>query len=292
LRTIDIDAVSFDALRSFAVFADHLNFTRAAEELHISQPALHVKIRKLSSAVGSTLYSKDGRRLELTTAGRVLAEFARTLGHELDEFFATLGAPLPEPLTLAAGEGSHRYVVAGAVRLLISRGERLRLLGTDRDETIDAVRSGRALVGVTVLGSSPRGLAAVPLATYPQVVILPVGHPLARPRALHLDDLDGADLVVPPPRAPQREALEHAAGDRGVSWTVAAEADGWAQMLHFVGLGVGICVVNGCVEPPTGMVARPVDDLPLVTYSALFRPRGGHDDNVTRLLETLQSSVP
>lgn len=274
------------------MFADHLNFTRAAEELHVSQPALHVKIRKLSTAVGTTLYAKDGRRLELTTAGRSLAGFARTLEHEIDEFFATLGAPAAEPLTLAAGEGAHRYVVASAVRILISRGERLRLLGTNRNETIDAVRSGRALVGVTVLASPPRGLAAVPLATYPQVAILPVGHPLARRRAIHLADLDGAELVVPPPGAPQRQALEHAVLGGGVSFTVAAEAEGWAQMLHFVGLGVGICVVNGCVEPTTGMVARPVDDLPPVTYSALFRPGGGRDADVTRLLETLQASVP
>jgi DNA-binding transcriptional LysR family regulator len=95
---------------------------------------------------------------------------------------------------------------------------------------------------------------------------------------------------MPPPGAPQRQALEHAAHDLGVSWTVAAE--GWSQMLHFVGLGVGICVVNGCVEPTTGMVARPVDDLPPVNYTALFRPGGRHDADVTRLLETLQSSVP
>lgn len=269
-----------------------MNFTRAAEELHVSQPALHVKVGKLSAAVGKTLYAKDGRRLELTVAGRSLAGFARTLEHQLDEFFATLGAPTAEPLTLAAGEGAHRYVLAGVVRLLIARGGRVRLLGTNREETIDAVRSGRALVGVTVLRAQVRGVISRPLATYPQVAILPAGHRLARSRVVQLADLDGADLVVPPPGAPQRQALEHAARERGVSWTVAAEAEGWAQMLHFVGLGVGICVVNGCVEPPTGTVARPVEDLPPVTYSVLFRPDGEQDADVTRLLETLQSSLP
>ena len=55
--------VSADALASFAVFADHLNFTRAAEELHISQPALHVKVRKLSESLGRPLYRRAGRRL-------------------------------------------------------------------------------------------------------------------------------------------------------------------------------------------------------------------------------------
>ncbi|URN00095.1 LysR family transcriptional regulator [Actinomadura madurae] len=49
---MDLARLSTDALASFAVFADHLNFTRAAEELHISQPALHVKVRKLTETLG------------------------------------------------------------------------------------------------------------------------------------------------------------------------------------------------------------------------------------------------
>lgn len=69
-------------------------------------------------------------------------------------------------------------------------------------------------------------------------------------------------------------------------------AEGWAQMLHFVGLGVGVCVVNGCVEPGVDMVARPIEDLPPVTYSALFRSAERQVPGVSRLLETLQASVP
>lgn len=46
---MDLHRVSTDALASFVVFADHLNFTRAASELHISQPALHVKVNKLAA---------------------------------------------------------------------------------------------------------------------------------------------------------------------------------------------------------------------------------------------------
>jgi DNA-binding transcriptional LysR family regulator len=64
--------VSADALASFVVFADHLNFTRAAAELHISQPALHVKVRKLAEALGRPLYRRDGRRLVLTADGEAI----------------------------------------------------------------------------------------------------------------------------------------------------------------------------------------------------------------------------
>ncbi|MGW1346020.1 helix-turn-helix domain-containing protein [Kribbella sp. NPDC002412] len=62
-------------LEAFAVFAQHRNFTRAAEELHVSQPALHTRIRKLEGRLGRPLYAKQGRILQLTEAGERLAAF-------------------------------------------------------------------------------------------------------------------------------------------------------------------------------------------------------------------------
>lgn len=268
-----------------------MNFTKAAQDLHISQPALHVKVSKLALAVGSTLYVRDGRRLELTAAGKSLASFSRSMRAELESFLAGLAEP-DAPLVLAAGEGAHRYILAAAVRLLIDRGTRLRLLSTDRDETVDAVRSGRANLGVTVVEAPPAGLVCVALATYPQVAVFAVDHPLGRRRALKLKDLEGADVIVPPPGRPQRVALEQASQKAGVTWTVAAEAEGWAQALHFATLGVGIGLVNGCIEPPVGTVSRPVRDLPPVTYSALFSKAEQENPAVRRLLGTVQANLP
>jgi DNA-binding transcriptional LysR family regulator len=275
------------------VFADRANFTRAAEELHISQPALHVKIQKLAAGIGAPLYLKDGRGLQLTDLGRSTAELARVIDTQLDQFLRDIGAPVEEPFVLAAGAGAHRWVTQGAVRMLIARGQRLRLLTTDRDETIKAVQDGSAGVGVTVLRSRPpAGIGSQELATYPQVVVVPTDHPLARQRRLVLNDLDGQEIVVSPTGRQQRESLQRAARKAGLDLHVSAEAEGWTEMLHFVSLGVGICVVNGCVEPEAGMVVRPVDDLEPVTYSALFRLANQHQPNVLRLLEALRASAP
>ena len=63
------DLLESDALRSFGVFAQHGNFTAAAAALGISQPALHVKVRKLAAGLGTELYERDGRSLVLTPAG-------------------------------------------------------------------------------------------------------------------------------------------------------------------------------------------------------------------------------
>ena len=65
-----------DAAADFAVFADHLNFTRAAEALHLSQPALHAKVKKLEAELGAAFRRRSGAdaRWEKTEKrGRVLA---------------------------------------------------------------------------------------------------------------------------------------------------------------------------------------------------------------------------
>ncbi len=287
-----METVTLDALRAFVVFAEHANLTKAAVELHISQPALHAKIQKLSASIGAPLYEKHGRELHLTATGISLSGYAKNMDSDLENFLATLTADSIEPITLAAGEGAHRYVVAQAVRLLIERGSRLRLLTTDRNATIEAVRSTRADIGVTVLTAKPRGLAVTELATYPQVALMPAGHPLGRSRSLRLADLADSDLILAPPGRPLRETVDRAIHKTGGSLNVVAEAEGWAQMLHFTAIGAGICIVNGCVTPDDNLVARPIEDLPPVTYSAVYRPADKTKPGVVHLLDALQATMP
>ena len=285
--------LSPDALRAFAVFAEHRNFTRAATELAISQPALHVKVRKLGDALGRPLYRREGRKLELTPDGEAVARFANRLDRETAGFLAGLRADDDtRPVVLAAGEGAYLYLLGDAVRRLADRaGSRLRLLTVGTTDMLAAVRTGRASLGVGVLDTLPDDLDTVALASYPQVALLPSGHPLARRRALGLRDLDGERLVVPPPGRPHRVALERALRSAGTDWTVAVEADGWPLMAHFAGLGIGVALVNGLVTPPAGTAARPVCDLPSIAYHAVHA-RGPLDPRTAELLDTIRAALP
>src|SRR5690242_19997862 len=109
-------------LQAFAVFARHRNFTRAAEELHVSQPALHTRIRKLESRLGSRLYEKHGRQLLLTDAGERLAAFANDTRDRTVDFLRTLGAAPPRPLVLVAGSGAYLYLLGDSLKRVIGRG--------------------------------------------------------------------------------------------------------------------------------------------------------------------------
>lgn len=68
-----------DELRTMVIFAERLNFTSTARVLGLSQPAVYSRIRSLTEAVGSPLYRRAGRSLELTNVGARVARFARTL---------------------------------------------------------------------------------------------------------------------------------------------------------------------------------------------------------------------
>lgn len=274
-----------EALPSFLVFAEHLNFTSAARELHISQPALHVKVRKLTEAVGRPLYVRDGRRLILTPDGEAVARFARGRADQLTEFLQELnGETHARPVVLAAGQGAYLYLLGDVIA---REATRLRLITSSRTQTVGLVRDGRAQLGVAVLDAVPEDLDTVLLATYPQTLVVGPGHPLAGRDEIRIADLAGLRMVVPPAPRPLRMLLERATA--GVDWEVAVEAEGWPLMLHFVHLGVGAAVVNGCVR--TGLPSAPIVDLPAVPYYAIHRRGALADPRIARMLDQIRLSL-
>jgi LysR family transcriptional regulator, low CO2-responsive transcriptional regulator len=259
-----------DALRSFGVFARHRNFTKAAAELHISQPSLHVKIRKLAGSLGVELYERHGRALTLTSAGEQLAAFAAESRRRLDDFlggFDDLGAPL----TVAAGRGAFRWVIADAIRRVTATGRGVQVLTADRDAALAALAAGAVDLAAIAHDPPPRRYDSHTVASYPQVLMIGDGHRLASRASVRLADLDGLDLVVPPAGRPHRRVLERALLDAGVTWRPAAEVDGWDLLVHFTAMGIGAAVVNGCVPAPAGVAAVPISDLPRVRYWAVWR---------------------
>ncbi|GAB1508054.1 LysR family transcriptional regulator [Actinophytocola sp. KF-1] len=280
--------VPTDALAAFAVFADHMNFTRAAADLHISQPALHVKITKLAATVGRPLYRRTGRTLTLTPEGEAVARFARDLDKRMSAFLDEVRATEQvRPLTLAAGEGAYLYLLGDAVRTF----RPLKLVNCDSTRMLAAVRTGRADLGVGVLESIPDDVTAVLLASYPQTLVLPAAHPLAEHAELTVGDLHGLSLVLPPANRPHRKTVERALRSAEVEWTLAIEAEGWPLTLHFVSLGVGLSIVNGCVRPPAGFTSRPITDLPRVPYYAAHLPARTDDARLAALLAAVRASV-
>jgi LysR family transcriptional regulator, low CO2-responsive transcriptional regulator len=284
--------LDLDAVHAFIVFAEKRNFTHAAEELAISQPALHVKIRKLAEFLRLPLYRRNGRSLELTPAGIEVARYGRELRGNVDEFLAKLrGESVVEPVVLAAGEGSLLYLLADAIRAYVDHAPAsLRLLTRTREGTLEAIRNGEAQLGVATLDVLPTDLIATPLLRAPQVVVMPSRHRLTRKRELEPRDLAGAPLIVPPAGRPHREAIGRALLDAGVSWTVAVEANGWPVMLAFAQSGIGLAIVNSTCTLPKGLTSRPLRGLPATHYHLVHR-RGRLSEPASRLTTLIRETA-
>lgn len=282
--------MDLDLLPAFVAFADTLNFTRAAEALHLSQPAIHMQVRKLQDSVGVPLYRRIGRRIELTKAGEDLACFGRETADRTATFLDELrGAAPTRPAVLAAGEGAFLYLLGPAIRdHLREDAGPLRLLTRDGTAAVDAVRTGEAHLAVAVAPPPSEELVVEELTRVEMVLVMPRDHALAKMKAVRLADLRGQRLVVPHAERPHRVALDEALRRAKVGWEVAVEASGWELMIHFVELGLGLAIVNGCCRIPPALTARALPGLAPVEYRLVRRRRSEDHPGAAALLECLR----
>ena len=188
-------------LRYFVTLAEELSFTRAAKRLHVSQPPLSLQISQLEQEVGTRLFNRTSRHVELTLAGQSFLNDARTLLEQLggaSQRAQAIGQGLAGRLEIGLS-GSHflgalprimaDYAKAHPeVSFALHELKPTMQLQALRDRRID-VSISRTPVNDTVLGSTL-------LWKDPVVVALPVGHPLAKRRQLKLLDLRAQPFVM------------------------------------------------------------------------------------------------
>ncbi len=276
-----------DRVEAFRVFAEELNFTRAALRLHISQPALHVKISNLSKALGRALYVRRGNTLVLTAAGVALRDAATDLRAQEDRHLAALGLGREQPVTIAAGEGAYLHLLARAVQLLQKGRVGIRLLTRDQKATCSAVCEGQADIGFAVFNGMPKELVTHCEVAVPIVLAVPCEHPLAGFARCDVSQLRDVPLIVPPRGRPHRQRVEDAFARARVPISVAMDVEGWELMLTFVAAGLGAALVNGSLAPREGLVLRPFDGLDGVTYSLVTRVGADESEGVKAVLGVL-----
>ena len=77
--------VTFRQLKVFESVARQLSYTRAAEELHLTQPAVSMQIKQLEDQVGLPLFEQLGKKIFLTEAGREMYHYSRAIAQQLEE---------------------------------------------------------------------------------------------------------------------------------------------------------------------------------------------------------------
>jgi DNA-binding transcriptional LysR family regulator len=188
-------------LRYFSVLAEELNFTRAAERLHISQPPLSMQIAQLESELGATLFRRTSRRVELTEAGICFLHDVRAVLVRLKD----AGVRVKAVDQGRAGRvevglsGSH---FLGPLPDLIARYATTHpdvsviLNEMKPADQIEALREHRIDISFTRACVADELLECVPLWRDPVVAVLPAGHSLAGRQRIRLAALSGEKFVV------------------------------------------------------------------------------------------------
>ena len=244
-------------LRSFVALAEEQHFGRAAERLHIAQPALSQQIKQLERELGVTLVDRTTRRVALTGAGHRLTDHARTV-------LASAERAVADMALVASGQagrvsagfiGTATYDLLPRAAREVSTalpGVRLELHGELLSPALlEGLAGGRYdLVVVRPGGEPPRGFEVRRLRTERLVAVLPDGHPLAVRRRIELAQLADDAFVMHPSghRSSIHERVLAACADAGFRPRTAAEVGETATLVVFVAAGLGVALVPDAVR--------------------------------------------
>jgi DNA-binding transcriptional LysR family regulator len=190
-------------IRYFVAVAETGNITRAAEQLHISQPSLSAAIKQLEGQLGVELLARRGRRVTITPPGELLLRRGRELLAQADAVVEDVRAhAAASPSRLRVGmTPTARYGVGPRLLAACAAHAPAVMLYTSEDTTgalLRDVAASRLDLAVTFCAPQPPppGVTLIPLVAEPAVVHLPDSHPLAARAELTLADLADETILV------------------------------------------------------------------------------------------------
>jgi len=287
-------------LQAFVTLAEQRNFTRSAALTHLSQPAFSALIRALEQALGTRLFDRTTRAVELTAEGRAFYEAARRLLHDTEAALADLHdqvarrrgrvaiALLPSlaagwlPPLLAAFHSRHPGIELDVADVL-------------SDDCIDRVRSGRADFAIASTRAAAPELATEDFCHDAFHVVCPRGHALALRRGpITLADLAPHPIVQLARSSSVRQYLDAAIYPARL--TTVLELDQLASVAGMVRAGLGITVVPSLTLfhfADEALATRPLQAPDLVRQVFVVRRRDrGLSVAAQALYDTLTASPP
>lgn len=237
-----------DRLGVFRAVARAGGFSRAAEKLHRTQPAVSQSIRALEEEMGEQLFVRDGRRTELTPAGRIWLAYVEEAFSSLERGRAALAAEralLTGEVVVAASDTTACYLLPPVLAEFRARhpGVELRLTNSPSAESARRVAARTADVGLVMLPVPEEGLVCAPLARLEDVAIMAPSHALASRQRCRLDKLVDHPLLLLDRSAELRRFVEARAGEIDARVQIAMELASVEVIKRLVALDLGVSVV-------------------------------------------------
>jgi DNA-binding transcriptional LysR family regulator len=238
---------SSQQLRCFEAAARLLSVTRAAQELHVTQPTVSVQLRELAETVGEPLFEPAGRGIRLTQAGEALRETVAEIRGCWQRFEARMGElhGLMRGKLRIAAVTTAEYFVPDLIGPFAAAhpGVDIELAVENRDRVVKRLQAGTDDVAVMMLPPAHLPLHSVPFLDNPLVIVAGAKHPLAG-RRVRLASLAGERWLMREPGSGTRTVTEDHFATRGFQPRVAMSLGSNEAIKHAVAAGLGIAVLS------------------------------------------------
>jgi DNA-binding transcriptional LysR family regulator len=264
-------AINFNLndLQAFRTVAELSSFRKAANALHVSQPAFSRRIEKLEEALGVKLLERTTRKVELTAVGR---DFDRKVQQILDELDNTLlgirgvGSTRMGEVTIACVPSTVYYFISQVISRYREQYPKIRvkIFDASANDVLAAVSRGEADFGLNFTGSQESDIEFKPLLEERFVAACRRDHPLAKKRRVTWADLAAYDYISVSKASGNRLLIDQAlSGLPGLPENI-YEAQHVTTMLGLVEAGLGVAAVPS--------MAMPGPDHPLLVSVPLSEP--------------------
>ncbi|MEN8107055.1 MAG: LysR family transcriptional regulator [Pseudomonadota bacterium] len=241
--------ITLHQLKVFEAVTRHLNYTRAAKELFLSQPAVSMQIKQLEDGLGQPLFEKMGKKVYLTDAGKEVYRYSQAITNQLNE----LQTVMEEMKGLQHGRlalsvaSTANYFVPTLLGVFNERhkGVSVDIDVTNRENLLKALNANTT--DFAIMGHPPDGLelAYYPFMENPLVVLASPDHPLAGQRHIPLDKLAEETFIMRELGSGTRAARERFFAERGgISFSKTMEMNSNEAIKQAVQAGLGLGVLS------------------------------------------------
>jgi DNA-binding transcriptional LysR family regulator len=248
--------MEFRQLRYFLAVAEHLHFTDAAAHLGIAQPPLSQQILKLEREIGTQLFIRHPRRVELTEAGRLFRESARRIVEDAQQAFVEVqnaGRGETGRLSLGfAGSTVFHPMVAATMQKYRHAYEHVAISCEESNSSVllDRVNDRQLDAALVRMPLNCRDLVVEPLVDEDMLAVLPGHHRLSRRRRVNLANLaDDPFILFPRQIGPDLyDSIISACREAGFAPLIGMESPQISSAPNLVAAGFGVAVVPASIR--------------------------------------------
>ncbi|NEO32118.1 MAG: LysR family transcriptional regulator [Symploca sp. SIO3C6] len=269
-------------LRVFEAVARHNSFTRAAEELFLTQPTVSMQVKQLTKAVGMPLFDQVGKRIYLTQAGEELVKTCRQIFEHLDQFEMTVAdiKGLKQGRLRLAVITTAKYFVPRLLGPFCKRypGIDISLQVTNHEGIISRLNDN--VDDIYIMSQLPENVEVdtQPVLENPLVVLAPIDHPLAPEKNIPLERLATEHFIMREPGSGTRKAVQDLFDEHKIALKVRLDLGSNEAIKQAIAGGLGISILSVhtlALDTPNSQLAiLDVEKFPIERYWYAVYPKG------------------